>query len=290
MAEPIFEYQDKMLPNVQFDTRSTKKLDSIGALLIYKFFEFTVHKNCFSRPKSIIEGYVKNELEKRLIKSLVDTFIKYEKPQYNKLKFMSTDNLFISPILLKKYSPTDEIAKAGIDICNYYNDDVNCRFLILTCMGEIALNFKAHAEVDTESILSVAGTKVDFEIACVDTGVGIVSSLSESFQKRGIKYPKSKILEKSLERGISSKDTSTGHMGYGLWFLKELVLAAKGEMRIYSEGYSAICHKGKIKFKPCNYWKGTIAFIKLPLSKSYVLKNKLEELRPSTNRIRIRKI
>lgn len=290
MAEPIFKYQDKMLPNVRFDTSTTKKLDSIGALLIYKFFEYTVHKNCFTKPKTIIKGYVKEELEKRLIKSFVDTFINYEKPQYSKLRFTSTDNLFISPILLKKNSNIDEIANAGKDICKYYKDDEESRFLILTCMGEIALNFKAHAEIDTESILSVAGTKMDYEISCVDTGVGIVSSLEASFQERGIRFPKSKILEQSLERGISSKDSSTGHMGYGLWLLKELVLAAKGEMRIYSEGYCAICHRGKIKFRQCNYWKGTIAFIKLPLSKSFVLKNKLEELRPSKNRVRIRKI
>ena len=52
MAEPIFKYQDKMLPNVRFDTSTTKKLDSIGALLIYKFFEYTVHKNCFTKPKN----------------------------------------------------------------------------------------------------------------------------------------------------------------------------------------------------------------------------------------------
>lgn len=289
MASPIFEYQDQLLPNVRFDTSTTKKLDSIGALLIYKFFEFTVHKNCFASPKSTIKGYVKDELERRLIKSLVDTFINYEKPQYNKLKFISTDNLFISPILLKKDSQIDEIAKAGKDICNYYKEDENVRFLILTCMGEIALNFKAHAEVDTESILSVAGTNIDFEIACVDTGVGIVSSLSASFQKRGISCPKSRVLERALERGISSKDTHTGHMGYGLWLLKELVLASKGEMRIYSEGYCVICHRGRIKFKQSNYWKGTIAFIKLPVTKSFVLKNKLEELRPQRNMIRIRK-
>ena len=41
-------------------------------------------------------------------------------------------------------------------------------------MGEIAQNFKAHAVDDTDSILSVAGDKDKFEIACVDTGIGII--------------------------------------------------------------------------------------------------------------------
>ena len=288
IAKPIFDWANKRLPNVRFDTSTTIKLDSIGALLIYKFFEYTVHKNCFSNPKTIIKGYVKDEIERRLIKSLVDTFINYEKPQYNKLRFSSYNKLFISPILLKKCSAIDEIAVPGKDICHYYNNAYDIRFIVLTCMGEIALNFKAHAVSDTESILSVAGTKDDFEIACVDTGIGIISSLSASVIKRGIKCPRSRILEKALERGISSKDNSTGHMGYGLWFLKELVIAAKGELRIYSEGYCAICHKGRIKFINCNYWQGTIAFIKIPLSKPSIIMDKLEELRPNNNKIKIR--
>lgn len=288
MAYPIFDYQNKRLPNVIFDTTTTKKLDLLGSLLIYKFHEYTVHKKCFAKPTSKIEGYVKEELEKRLIKSLVDTFIRYKSPEYNKLRFIGTDNLFISPILLNRESKEDELANAGKDISNYYQKSEDIRFIVLTCMAEIASNFKAHADEDTESILSVTGTKDSFEIACVDTGVGIITSLSSTFRNKGTKCPTSKILEKALDRGVSSKNIESGHMGYGLWMLKELVLAAKGEFRIYSEGFCVICHNGRIKFKSSHYWKGTIAYMKLPLSNAKKLKKNLRQT-SSQNNIKIRK-
>lgn len=289
IANPIFSYKEQSIPNVTFNTNTTTKLDLVGSLLIYKFIEYTVHKHCFKNPKSVIEGYVKEELEKRLLKKFVDTFIKYKTPQYNQLKFSQTETLFISPILLKKDSKEDEIAIAGKDICNYYKDNEDIKFLILTCMGEIGLNFKAHAEFDTHSILSVAGTKCNFEIACVDTGIGIITSLSKTLKDKGIKCSKDSILAKALERGVSSKNLESGHMGYGLWLLKEIVLAVNGDFCIYSEGYCVICHRSRIKFKKCNYWQGTIAYVKLPLSKSSLLKDIMKQLRQQNTNIRIRK-
>lgn len=288
MAYPIFGYQNKRLPNVMFDTTTTKKLDLLGSLLVYKFYEYTVHKSCFAKPKSRISDYVKGELEKRLIQSLVDTFINNEKPRYNKLKFIGTDELFISPILLVRESKEDELANAGKDISKYYNKSEDVRFIVLTCMGEIASNFKAHADEDTESILSVTGTKDSFEIACVDTGVGIITSLSSAFRNKRIKCPTSKILEKALDKGVSSKNIESGHMGYGLWMLKELVIAAKGEFRIFSEGFCVICHNGRVKFKSCPYWKGTIAYMKLPLFNAKKLRENLSQI-SSQNNIKIRK-
>lgn len=290
IASPIFNCEGKKIPNIVFNTSTTIKLDLIGSLLIFKFYEYTVHKKCFFKPDSVIKGYVKAELEKRQIKNLVDNFINYEKPQYNRLKYSEQDKLFISPILLDRNSLADEVSRAGVKICNYYHDKEDVQFLVLTSMGEIALNFKAHAVEDTTSILSVTGTKDEFEIACVDTGVGIISSLRESYKQKGLSYSSDMLFKKSLEKGVTSKDNNSGHMGYGLWLLKELVLSAKGEMRLYSQGYGVICHNGRIRFTKTSMWKGTIAYIKLPLSQSNILKDKMEAMRPLNMNIRIRKI
>lgn len=289
MALPIFECQNKMIKNVSFDTSTTIKADIIGLLLIYKFYEFTVRKSCFYKPKSTIRGYVKSELERRGLKELVDNFINYEKPQYNKLRFMSDDTLFISPIFLNIDSKTDEVEAASHNIRNYYKGNKDAQFLILTCMGEIAQNFKAHAENDTDSILSVTGDRNRFVIACVDTGVGIITSLTESYRVKSQDMPRAIALKKSLEKGVSSKDVSSGHMGYGLWLLTELVLSSKGEMRIYSEGHYVACHNGHIKYGNSSYWKGTIIYYSLPFTRFEVLKNTLEQIRPKHIKLNIKR-
>lgn len=289
IANAIFSWEDKRIPNFTFDTSTTEKADIIGLLLIYKFYEYTVHKSCFSKPKSIIKGYVGDELQKYGLKKLVDHFIKYNEPQYDSLQFKSTDALFISPILLKRDSPIDEVSVAGKDICTYYLHLDKVQYLVLTAMGELAQNFKSHASSDTTSILSVTGTKHSFEIACVDTGDGIITTLHKNNNKY-TKVPPTQTLLKALEKGVTSKDVSSGHMGYGLWLIKELVVASKGELHIHSEGYYLRIHNKRIKAGQSPYWKGTIVYMQLPLIKSEELFNLLLAMRPRKMQIKLRKV
>ena len=58
-------------------------------------------------------------------------------------------------------------------------------------------------------------------------------------------------------------------------------------MRIHSEGQYVACHNGRIKFGQAPYWKGTIIYYSLPLSKSGILKQTLESIRPKNIKLNI---
>lgn len=115
--------------------------------------------------------------------------------------------------------------------------------------------------------MAAAGSTEVFEIACVDTGDGIVSTLKSQFS-RNLHNLNYQILKKSVEHGISSKSkTETDHMGLGLWLVNQLVTASNGEFHLLSEGAYFFNHQGSERAGACSYWKGTIVYIKLPLNK-----------------------
>lgn len=105
------------------------------------------------------------------------------------------------------------------------------------------MNFWEHAVNDTKSIIVASGNKVKVEIACADTGNGVISTLSPTLVHQ---ISKEEVLVKSLEKGITSKKM-TNHMGYGLWILNEIVTATKGRLHLYSEGAYVFNDFGKIK-------------------------------------------
>jgi len=53
--------------------------------------------------------------------------------------------------------------------------------------------------------------------------------------------------------------------------LNEIATRTGGRLHIYSEGAFYNNDFGKIKYKDCGYWKGTIIYLSLPLSKPITL-------------------
>ena len=63
-AEPIFSLANAKVTGVQLDTSETEKADILGQLLLYKFIEYTIHRGCFSMPKTNLQNNV--DLKSRL--------------------------------------------------------------------------------------------------------------------------------------------------------------------------------------------------------------------------------
>lgn len=156
-------------------------------------------------------------------------------------------------------------------INEYYNNPDKA-FALLTCITEIASNFHEHSKDEQDSILVARGNKNEIEIACADTGVGVVTSLMKSERYRTIlsKANGYDILAKALEKGVTSKDNSN-HMGYGLWLVESIVGELGGELHIYSERAHYINKNGKIKKGANGYWKGTIIYVKLSFDKEELI-------------------
>lgn len=84
----IFQLETRQIPDVEFKTEGTQKIDLLGLVLIYKFFEYTVRKRCFLNPTCYLEGstYVYQELKKYGFRDIVYAFINQKPVDYKKLK------------------------------------------------------------------------------------------------------------------------------------------------------------------------------------------------------------
>lgn len=269
VSEPLFQMTDKMVPNVVFEIDKSQKVDLIGLILIYKFMEFSIRKNCFMQPKCDLpsNSVVYKEIERYGFRDIIFNFMRNKPADYDKLKPKTySDELIIAPIFLQQNSNVDEVSQNCSEVCKYYGNNLDILEPVLTALGEIASNFRSHAVSDTESIIAAKGTKTNFEIACADTGDGIITTLSKSSSNKHFCKQKFDILLNSLSRGVSSKDKKkTNHMGSGLWLVNELVTAGKGSLYIFSEGAYVMNLAGSIRKGLCSYWKGTIVYINLPL-------------------------
>ena len=156
--------------------------------------------------------------------------------------------------------------------------------MILSCISEILSNFWKHATDDAQSIIMAVGKSDRIEIACVDTGNGIVSTLRNTLSTRNASN--TDILAKALNKGTTSKIDSN-HMGYGLWIIDEIVSKTKSRLHIYSEGCSVKNDYGVRKKGQCGYWKGTIVslilYLKEPVTYQDILnqedKDALEQIK-----------
>ena len=269
VSSSIFKYSDKQISDVFVDVSKVVKIDVLGSVLIYKFFEYTVKKKCFFRPDTNLPSntYIKSELDRTGMKKLIEGFIKNGIPVDYNLKVDSDDRFFLVPIILDKKTPypkkeeTDNILK----INSFYKSSSSKRFIILQCIAELSSNFMEHSVLDTKSILLASGNHDYFEIACADTGNGIITNLKPIIEGRSTNV--CNIIQKSIEKGVTSKK-GTNHMGQGLWLVDQFVTEGGGELYIISEG-AYLKHRGKIvKVGESPYWKGTIIYVKLPLCNS----------------------
>lgn len=270
-VEPIFSLANAKMTGVELDTSQTEKADIFGQLLLYKFIEYTIHKSCFSGPSTNLKDNIrlKNLLDVTGFLPFMNEFmnkknneLKNDIPENYKLEWKEGDKFYIAPIVLSQtndYSEKEELIRKKIR--DYYRGDSTIVGTIMSCISEVGSNFLEHAEETTNSVMVAAGNKDYFELACADTGKGILSSLRTVIKNRMQKH---ELLRLSLNKGVTSKP-GTNHLGAGLWLISQYVSFSGGEMLIFSEG--ALCHQKKNIFKmgQCGFWKGTLVYIRMPL-------------------------
>ena len=273
-VESIFHLEGKKEREVYFLIAKIEEVDILGLLLIYKFIEYTATHACFENPRLVESEFIKNELKKYAFWNLIQDYKQIKEDVYKNLNFQDFGTFFITPMPLlrgKKYDRNLFLPQ----IETYYAGNDDAISVVLTCLGEIILNFWEHAVEDSQSILVASGNKHKIEIACADTGNGIISSLLPvvgNIKKKDDKKERERVLLKSLSKNVTSK-SNTNHMGCGLWEINELVAMNKGRLHIYSEGAYVHNDFGQTKSGTCAFWKGTIIYVSLPLDNPKTLKN-----------------
>lgn len=261
----IFTMKDKLIPNVCFDVSNVESIDILGALTIYKFMEYVSKHNCCYRPKAKWGKVVEDNLGEYGFLKLLNDYLSKKRADYDSLRFMTKNKFFIAPLALlreENYSKDKLVSNFHPQIEAYYSHIPKASAMVFQCLSEVLINFWEHATDDTKSILVAKGSKDFVEIACADTGEGIITTLGPTLGKG---YTNTDILVKALEKGITSKQ-HTDHMGCGLWVLDELVSKAKGKLYLFSEGSYYKRTFGNKSVGICPYWKGTIVYLFLPLS------------------------
>ncbi len=250
------------------DLTKIKKSSLLGVLIFYKFLEYCVKNNCFLRSTVLGTDNVEKEWARYgftpLLKPLFSNKSLKEK-YYNQLDIQFEDKFIVAPQpLLRENNNSKEALKYKFlpQIRRYYKGDEKKVSMIFSCLSEIILNFWEHARKDTHSIIVAYGTKDKIEIACADTGEGLISNLKNCDSI--IKNKKNEIIKEAVKLGITSKD-NTNHMGYGLFMLDQFTRLVKGKLHIFSEGVEYRNSFGKILTKDCGFWQGTIVYINLPL-------------------------
>ena len=278
-AEGIFRMKEKNVADVVLYARETRNMDLLGSLLLYKFMEYTHKNQLFARPTFDVNESVIKSLMDSDFKRLVEAYIagkSIDESMVN-LKYKEKQGLFIAPINLSACTKETMLEDLTGKINGYYRDKL-VSFVVLQILGEVCSNFITHADDQYDSILVAQGDKNKLEIACADTGMGVVSSLKNILSKEEC-HAKYEVLEKALEKGVSSKlSEGSFHMGFGLWMIDSIVTAQKGELRLFSEGAYSYNLQGKHRKGEFPYWKGTIIYVYLPLSKIERTRKIIEEL------------
>jgi hypothetical protein len=265
--EFTLSWKDKLVANIQINLNSVVEVDILGLLIIYKYIDFTYHNNCFRKPELITNSYIDSSWTKYEFDKLILAYVSNKdvtEKAFKEFRIKFDGKFIIAPQALlrtgnytKDYLENEFIPK----LSNYYNDDIKVTDLIFSCFSEILLNFWEHAVADTKSVIMADGNKEKIEIACADTGIGIISNLSNQFNDINL----SELLSLSVEKGVTSKPNSN-HMGFGLWLVNELISLNYGRLHLYSQGYYYYNDFGRISKGKCPYWPGTIIYINLYLS------------------------
>lgn len=269
VCEEIFRLNNKRVAGVSLDLSKVKQISLLGVLIIYKVVEYSSLNQCYHSPMIEYDDVMLGAWDKYGFTSLILTYIdnprKVEK-EYEKLKVRIGENFIIAPQPLLRdshYTKATIREKYLTSIESYYSYNSKIVSMVFICLSEILLNFWEHASEDSKSILVASGNKSTIEIACADTGQGIISTLSEHVSES--RLSKEQILLESLKKGVTSRK-NTSHMGYGLWILDEIAKRTKGNLHIYSEGYFYQRFGTKVKSGETGYWKGTIVYLSLPFT------------------------
>ncbi|MDH0660726.1 hypothetical protein [Empedobacter sp. GD03865] len=264
----IFDLEGTKTKNYILDLSHIKKTNVLGMLLIYKVLEFTVKKKCFHRPVIAYEPYISNSWSKYGFISLINAYIESSdtSKELLEMNINITDHFIIAPQpLIRVNNFSNNFLKSTFlpKLNEYYQGKSKVVSMISTCFSEILLNFWEHAVDDTESVMIADGREQFIEIACADTGNGIISTLKKN--KNYTNLTGIELIKMCINKDITSKE-GTNHMGYGLWIINEICRSVKGRFHLYSEGFCYILDKDKVIVKEVPYWKGTIVYLALPLS------------------------
>ena len=162
-------------------------------------------------------------------------------------------------------------------LVNFYGLELkNFIQAILQCGVEISSNFYNHAKTDTKSIILARGSKGSVEIACADTGDGLLETLRELKEYKS--FSDFELIKKAFNKNVTSKPNTT-HMGYGLWFLLEIVKRFDGYFEVYSSNINFSTKFGKVKIVQSPYWKGTIIYLKIGVKNGIEIADILRENR-----------
>ena len=268
----IFKSSGKDIPNIFLNFGNVQTIDITGVLVLYKFLEFSVNHRCFKNPQfnltenRLLENTIERYGFSTLITKLMDN--KTKEQYYKNLNTQITEDFILAPVaMIKGEDSTSQKENALRQIVNYYgNNDTST--MILQIFSEVFQNFISHAEKDTLSVIVVQGNKNKIEIACADNGIGIVNSLKNNSKYSSLKSDN--LLLKVLERGVTSKEKSN-HLGYGLYYVNEVVTRLKGQMSIYTDDMTLQNGHGKIKVSKIAYWQGTLINVNIPLTKSVTI-------------------
>ncbi len=272
--EHAFSMEEKLVPDVIINLQKVKKTSLLGILLNYKFIEYTYKNNCFRKPNLYVNPYIEKEWERYGFTKLIHSFVSNKdltERNYKNLRVKVDERFIIAPqALLRSKNYSDKFLKSEFlpKIEEYYKENDKVVSMIFLCLSEILLNFWEHAVDDTNSILVAEGNENHIEIACADTGNGIITTLNKIYENSSLDRPNT--LKKSVEKFITSKKM-TNHMGYGLWILNQITKKTKGRLHIYSEGAFYKNDFGKEFAEKCGYWKGTIIYLSLPLKNPITL-------------------
>jgi hypothetical protein len=277
-CEKIFQLKNANERGFLLDLSHVNKASMLSALIIYKLIEYSSINSCFDSP--LVDLGVNSQmgiaLEKYGFTDLLLAYIENKsdvEKELKNLKVSIENNLIIAPhaLIRSDKKNREEINKKYLPkIQSYYKHKEKAVSMILLVFSEILLNFWEHAIDDTSSIIVANGNRQYIEIACADTGNGIITTLGGSLSSRD--YRPYEILLKSLEKGVTSKQL-TNHMGYGLWILDQIASLTKGRLHIYSQGAYYYNEFGQRKYGSCGYWQGTIVFIALPLENPKTLED-----------------
>ena len=264
-VEVTFKWKEKSIKDIEIDLSKIKNIDILGLLIIYKYIDYTSTHRCFYEPKLWIDTYINEIWSKYEFDQLIQAYLTNNETDkaFKDLRVTLDDRFIIAPqALLRNSDYSNEYLKKEFipKIEKYYKGNSKVTDLIFSCFSEILLNFWEHAVNDTRSIIIADGNPSVIDIACADTGIGIISSLRDVLKTT----KESELLSQAVEKGVTSKP-NTNHMGFGLWLVNELVKINNGRLHLYSEGYYYYNNYGKIKYGSCPYWPGTIIFINLSL-------------------------
>lgn len=275
-CEEIFQLKNAEEENFLLDLSHVNKVSMLATLIVYKIIEFSTNHSCFKDP--LINLPWNSEMGVALEKyGFTDLVLAYMvdkdkiKKEYEKLRVSVSDSFIIAPqaLIRNDRKSREEINQKYLpQIQKYYKTNPKAISMILLVFSEILLNFWEHAIEDTESIIVAYGNSQNIEIACADTGNGIISTLGGSMISSDLR-PEQILLE-SIKRGVTSK-RMTNHMGYGLWILDQITSMVKGRLHIYSQGAYYYNEYGSKASGKCGYWQGTVVYISLPLQKPKTL-------------------